>query len=1243
MGESLVKKQRPLIGIIISEAENYFIAGLLENMQKEFFAADMDVAIFSTVIAGGEKGSLDAENAVFDLINYDMLDGVVVFPNLLCGDEAREKVVAELRRHELPTVFVEDYSDEFCSFAFDHDSCADILVEHLSQCHHVKRVVYVSGPQGSNYHNIVLSAFKRSMDKFGIELCEDDIYYGSDWIADFSSIAKGIVESGLPDAVVCCSDLSAAEILGELTKLGVKVPADTIVTGYGKNEPLETDYLNFCTVLRNPRVLAVNSARYIISKIRKNDFVPDTTSSVGSFCAGATCGCAEIDYAALSRSAVDNMVYCRREGFESYYNFMPEDLVGAGDFESFLWKLKWHCLYLGDYEGFWLCLNDGILHNANTPTGYTDKILMPLRNYHGSATVDLERSFERTAMLPVLTNKRERPSAFIFTPLHFGESNFGYIVTSYGSSGKVYDRTYAKWLRYVSCALEKQRRHTIYEDEVIDGQIRDTLTGLMNVRGFKRTLAERFDKRGDKHGYLRVISIDIVNLSGINSAYGYSEGDAVLQRLAFILNNSVSDDDICVRVSSDEFFIAGILENEDSIDEVPMALERNLTAYNSSSDKGYGIHIYTAKVIDLFDKLELLDTIPYEAAYQRTLKKDNQQKIIKRSKNPIDETYDPEERRYVAKLLNENLFTYNFQPIVSAKTGEIYAYEALMRSGNERRISPVAILSHAEALGRLGDVERYTMSNLLAFRHENSALFQGKRLFINSIPSYILPDKDFDELYAHYSDIMSEVTIEFTEQTEATEELLNSILERRKRMGFQIAIDDYGTGYSNISNLLTFMPNCVKIDRSLIQNIHEDKRKQHFTKNIIDYGHDNNFLVLAEGVELSEEMKTVIDMGVDLIQGYYTARPSEKVVQSIDSDVVKEIVNLNFIKGHHRIKKVFFTGSENESTLTALDFEGYTEIFVNSPEYTIKGRDNYISDITIRIKDGIDCKLTLDNVALRNELTFDTIILGKGSKLTLNIVASAKIIGAIRVPEDSDLHLVGTGTLLFPIATNQPYCIGADSRHSYGNIFIDLQSRLYMKVGSEDCVAIGGGMNAGNSIIDIRCHELDMELTGRHLACIGCTNDPAFVRVSDTNIKAKLQCSFGYVIGSKYNFANVEIENSRLDVEVHGDTISGVYVSNADNSTISITDSKIAEVLKGKIVRGVGSDSSNADIALRNCNLLIQCEGMDVLALGNASGSGSLVVEKCGGCITCLAEKRAAIPVDISHVHMIDNEIEINV
>ena len=100
----------------------------------------------------------------------------------------------------------------------------------------------------------------------------------------------------------------------------------------------------------------------------------------------------------------------------------------------------------------------------------------------------------------------------------------------------------------------------------------------------------------------------------------------------------------------------------------------------------------------------ILEKLPYDAAYQRTMSKDNHTKMHKTADVAV-EAFDPEERQNVIRLLNENLFTYNFQPIVNARSGAIYAYEALMRSGEGFRLSPLTILTHAEALDRLNYVQ----------------------------------------------------------------------------------------------------------------------------------------------------------------------------------------------------------------------------------------------------------------------------------------------------------------------------------------------------------------------------------------------------------------------------------------------------------------------------------------------------------------------------------------------------------
>ena len=243
----------------------------------------------------------------------------------------------------------------------------------------------------------------------------------------------------------------------------------------------------------------------------------------------------------------------------------------------------------------------------------------------------------------------------------------------------------------------------------------------------------------------------------------------------------------------------------------------------------------------------------------------------------------------VAAIIDENRFYYHFQPIVNTLDGSIYSYEALMRPKSDMRLTPFHILQYAELTGRLDDIERETFLNVLNIIDNNKPKFKDRRVFINSIPKIRLNGSDLrrvGELLVKHSDT---AVVELTEQAESDEDDLNDLKERYTNMGVKIAIDDYGTGYSNVKNLLRYMPNYVKIDRSLISDIQNNSQKRYFVREIIEFCHSTGIMALAEGVETSEELRTVILLGVDLIQGYYTAKPDSEIIDSIPYEIRQEI------------------------------------------------------------------------------------------------------------------------------------------------------------------------------------------------------------------------------------------------------------------------------------------------------------------------------------------------------------------
>ena len=106
-----------------------------------------------------------------------------------------------------------------------------------------------------------------------------------------------------------------------------------------------------------------------------------------------------------------------------------------------------------------------------------------------------------------------------------------------------------------------------------------------------------------------------------------------------------------------------------------------------------------------------------------------------------------------------------------------------------------------------------------------------------------------------------------------TDEDLKHMKQTYDSIGIGTAVDDYGTGYSNVSNLLRYLPDYVKIDRALISGIEDSPQKQHFVRDIIEFSHNNGIKALAEGVETVDQAANLLECGCLEMQGFYFYKP----------------------------------------------------------------------------------------------------------------------------------------------------------------------------------------------------------------------------------------------------------------------------------------------------------------------------------------------------------------------------------
>lgn len=220
-----------------------------------------------------------------------------------------------------------------------------------------------------------------------------------------------------------------------------------------------------------------------------------------------------------------------------------------------------------------------------------------------------------------------------------------------------------------------------------------------------------------------------------------------------------------------------------------------------------------------------------------------------------------------------------FQPILSLSERRLVGYEALTRGPSNGPLhSPLPLFSIARSSGRLSQLE-------LLCRRQACARFRDLKLdgklFLNVSPESLLepthqPGRTL-QLLQTFGISPNDVVIELTEQTPIEDfSLLDTALHHYRAMGFSIALDDLGAGYSSLRLWSELRPDYVKIDRHFIEGIHQDVVKREFVGSILKMAHASRAQVIAEGIELPEELAVLSEMGVDLVQGYLFGRPNEQ-------------------------------------------------------------------------------------------------------------------------------------------------------------------------------------------------------------------------------------------------------------------------------------------------------------------------------------------------------------------------------
>lgn len=424
--------------------------------------------------------------------------------------------------------------------------------------------------------------------------------------------------------------------------------------------------------------------------------------------------------------------------------------------------------------------------------------------------------------------------------------------------------------------LEEEMRYMAYHD---------LLTGLPNKSLFMDKLRETIGYAKNNKNVGSVIFVDIDNFKIVNDTLGHDYGDLLLKIVAQLLNFCIEDYGMLARFGGDEFLILiPNIENEDRIKELCNNILENFKNPFEVNEKqvycslSMGICLFNENSKDINEIIKNADTAMYN------------------SKNNGKNTYSFFHESMITSLLRKkvidsalrnalvkNEFELYFQPQFDSRTQNIEGVEALLRWNSSELgiVGPNEFIPVAEETGLILKIGEWVINNACKQAKEwKEKGYKFGTMSINISPIQIGKEYLVDLINKALEDnklLPNELEIEITEWTliKSIEEK-SEILKNISKSQVKIAIDDFGKGYSSL-NYLTKLPiNTLKIDKSFIDRITENKSYFAIVECIIQLANRLNYNVVAEGVEYEEQYTLLKNLGCNLIQGYYFSKPLSK-------------------------------------------------------------------------------------------------------------------------------------------------------------------------------------------------------------------------------------------------------------------------------------------------------------------------------------------------------------------------------
>jgi len=439
---------------------------------------------------------------------------------------------------------------------------------------------------------------------------------------------------------------------------------------------------------------------------------------------------------------------------------------------------------------------------------------------------------------------------------------------------KIHDGDNTKYLAIFTDVTKLKESQKKLEDMIY----LDTLTSLYNKNYIERVLKFKSKKT--------MIFLDVNNFSYINTAYGFELGDKLLIKISKLLRDTFPND-IVARINSDEFLL---LFDKKVIVEDKILKIRDYFYNNSITIDSINLHI-SFSYGSAYGRKSLLKNCVLALKQSKETGQNNLfmfQKSKNQIKNLNKETFT-QLNNQLYKALKEDRVIPFFQGIRDNKTKEIIKFETLARLDmDDKIISPSNFIEVASLSGLLPTITRIIIDKSFKEMSKNSYKFSINITEDDLNHNYLI---DYlSKKLTQYNISADRIILEILENISIKNRVSHIVqLKKLKKLGFKLAIDDFGSENSNFERVLDLDIDFLKIDAQYIKDIYTNKKSYEITKAIVFFANNSNIKTIAEFTHNKKVQKIVEELGISFSQGYYFSEPSIKPIAIISKKKDREI------------------------------------------------------------------------------------------------------------------------------------------------------------------------------------------------------------------------------------------------------------------------------------------------------------------------------------------------------------------